>query len=103
MMTRTRGERKWRLLLPGASEPRLPELNPSGLQDRSYKPLTRPEQPEHSCRLQLLQWPDIGGYHTEQKRALYTLVDPISPPPKPRNLVPGLGFGGGAGYCPRVR
>jgi len=22
---------KWRLLLPGASEPRLPELNPSGL------------------------------------------------------------------------
>src|SRR5436305_7666999 len=23
---------KWRLLLPGASEPRLPELNPSGLQ-----------------------------------------------------------------------
>jgi hypothetical protein len=26
----TRGG-KWRLLLPGASEPRLPELNPSGL------------------------------------------------------------------------
>src|SRR6478735_8804239 len=24
-------ERKWRLLLPGASEPRLTELNPSGL------------------------------------------------------------------------
>jgi hypothetical protein len=25
------GEMKWRLLLPGASEPRLVELNPSGL------------------------------------------------------------------------
>jgi hypothetical protein len=24
-------KRKWRLLLPGASEPRLMELNPSGL------------------------------------------------------------------------
>jgi hypothetical protein len=28
---RGRGGVKWRLLLPGASEPRLPELNPSGL------------------------------------------------------------------------
>jgi hypothetical protein len=33
----------------------------SGLQDRSFKPLTRPEQPEHSCRWQLLLWPDNGG------------------------------------------
>ena len=28
----TASKRKWRLLLPGASEPRLTELNPSGLQ-----------------------------------------------------------------------
>src|SRR5258705_9761726 len=55
------GEMKWRLLLPGASEPRLTELNPLGLQSWFFKPLTRPEQPEHSCRLQLVLWPDNGG------------------------------------------
>src|SRR3954462_14453361 len=48
-----RGRKKWRLLLPGASEPRLTELNPLGLQTWFFKPLTRPEQPEHSCHLQL--------------------------------------------------
>ena len=81
---------KWRFLLPGTSEPRLTELNPLGLQTWFFKPLTRPEQPEHSCRLQLVLWPDVGGYHTEQKFALYTLVDPSSAPPKPR---PGSGLG----------
>jgi len=50
----------------GASVARCPRTPPdaaktSGLQDRYFKPLTRPEQPEHSCRLQLLQWPDNGG------------------------------------------
>ncbi len=39
--------------------------------------------------------------HTEKKHALYALVDPVSPPPKP--AANGPGFGGGAGYCPRVR
>ena len=62
---------KWRLLLPGASEPRLTELNPLGLQTWSFKPLTRPEQPEHSCRLQLVLWPDNGGT-MPGKRASFT-------------------------------
>ena len=52
---------KWRLLLPGASEPRLTELNPLGLQDGFSDCVTQPEQPEQSCRWQLLQWPDNGG------------------------------------------
>src|SRR6266403_301129 len=61
---------KWRLLLPGASEPRLTELNPSGLQTWSFKPLTRPEQPEHSCRLQLLHSPITAEPYREKTRPL---------------------------------
>ena len=59
----------------------------------------------HSCRLQLLRWPDNGGYHAERKLSLYALVDPVSPPPKPIFHLAGqhMGFGGGAGYRPRVR
>jgi hypothetical protein len=29
--------------------------------------ITQLQQPEQCCRLQLLHWPDIGGYHTERK------------------------------------
>ena len=52
----------------------------------------------HSCRLQLLEWPDIGGYHAERKHSLYALVDPISPPSeKPRGMflveAPGIAPG----------
>jgi hypothetical protein len=61
---------KWRLLLPGASEPRQMELNPSGLQTWSFKPLTRPEQPEHSCRLQLLHSPMTAEPYREKTRPL---------------------------------
>src|SRR6516164_8926403 len=39
---------EWRLLLPGASEPRLAELNPPGLQIGLSNCVTHPEQPEHS-------------------------------------------------------
>src|ERR1051325_9712735 len=80
---------KWRLLLPGASEPRLPELNPSGLQDRYSKPLTRPGQPEHSCRWQLWIGP-LRRSHLGQKHVLYALVDPVSAPlVEPPGTAPG--------------
>ena len=61
---------KWRLLLPGASEPRPAELNPLGLQTWFFKPLTRPEQPEHSCRLQLLHSPITAEPYREKTRPL---------------------------------
>src|SRR3984957_16277410 len=61
---------KWRLLLPGASGPRLAELNPPGLQTWFFKPLTRPEQPEHSCRLQLLHSPITAEPYREKTRPL---------------------------------
>jgi len=61
---------KWRLLLPGASEPRPAELNPPGLQTWFFKPLTRPEQPEHSCRLQLLHSPITAEPYREKTRPL---------------------------------
>ena len=51
---RSRSKIKWRLLLPGASEPRLAELNPLGLQSGLSNCVTQPEQPEQSCRWQLL-------------------------------------------------
>src|SRR5258708_24626039 len=70
--TRKKSSRKmeWRLLLPGASEPRLAELNPPGLQTWFFKPLTRPEQPEHSCRLQLLHSPITAEPYREKTRPL---------------------------------
>src|SRR6267378_5303682 len=46
------------------------ELNPSGLQTWSFKPLTRPEQPEHSCRLQLLHSPITAEPYREKTRPL---------------------------------
>src|SRR6266704_8613 len=46
------------------------ELNPSGLQTWSFKPLTRPEQPEHSCRLQLLHIPITAEPYREKTRPL---------------------------------
>src|SRR5271169_491779 len=61
---------KWRLLLPGASEPRLTELNPSGLQDGLSNCVTQPEQPEHSCRLQLLHSPIPSEPYREKTRPL---------------------------------
>jgi hypothetical protein len=46
-----------------------------------------------------------------ESKALYTLVDPGSPPYELRRATPlgepaarrGREYGGGAGYCPRVR
>src|SRR5918999_4781471 len=61
---------KWRLLLPGASEPRLAELNPLGLQIGLSNCVTQPEQPEHSCRLQLLHSPITAEQYREKTRPL---------------------------------
>src|ERR1700710_1975497 len=46
------------------------ELNPSGLQTWFFKPLKRPEQPEHSCRLQLLRSPITAEPYREKTRPL---------------------------------
>jgi hypothetical protein len=67
---RAKTKDKWRLLLPGASEPRLTELNPSGLQDGLSNCVTQPEQPEHSCRLQLLHSPITAEPYREKARPL---------------------------------
>src|SRR5437588_8319886 len=64
------GQMKWRLLLPGASEPRLTELNPLGLQNGLSNCVTQPEQPEHSCRLQLLHSPITAEQYREKTRPL---------------------------------
>src|SRR5947208_14584578 len=61
---------KWRLLLPGASEPRLTELNPLGLQNGLSNCVTQPEQPEHSCRLQLLHSPITAEQYREKASPL---------------------------------
>src|SRR5271166_6087745 len=61
---------KWRLLLPGASEPRLTELNPLGLKNGLSNCVTQPEQPEHSCRLQLLHSPITAEPYREKARPL---------------------------------
>src|SRR5205085_5709912 len=66
----TQMQMKWRLLLPGASEPRLTELNPPGLQDGLSNCVTQPEQPEHSCRLQLLHSPITAEQYREKARPL---------------------------------
>src|SRR4029079_11530133 len=73
---------KWRLLLPGASEPRLPVLTRqdfrlvfqtalSGLSNRSIVVV---------CNYCMARY---RRNHTGKKRALYALVDLVSPPPKP--------------------
>src|SRR5437588_1526084 len=64
------GQMKWRLLLPGASEPRLTELNPPGLQDGLSNCVTQPEQPEQSCRWQLLHSPITAEQYREKERPL---------------------------------
>ena len=62
---------KWRLLLPGASGPRLTELNPSGLQHGLSNSVTLPEQPEQSCRLQLLHGPISAEPYRTKTRPLH--------------------------------
>src|SRR3954466_1807652 len=94
-------EEKWRLLLPGASEPRQTELNPSGLQTWFFKPLTRPEQPEHSCRLQLLHSPITAEPYREKASPLRPRRSCFAPAEARFGKL--TGSGGGAGYCPRVR
>src|SRR5262245_41239405 len=62
--------------------------------------LTQPEQPEHSCRWQLLLRPDNGGT-MPSKSAPFTPSSILFRPRQSSGTA--LGFGGGAGYCPRVR
>src|SRR5437763_17207039 len=58
------------LLLPAATAPRLPELNSLGLQNGLSNCVTQPEQPEHSCRLQLLHSPITAEQYREKARPL---------------------------------
>src|SRR3954453_12492308 len=94
---------KWRLLLPGASDPRLTELNPLGLQDGLSNCVTQPEQPEHSCRLQLLHSPITAEPYREKNRPLRPRRSWFAPAETHPAEVGRVGLGGGAGYCPRVR
>src|SRR5436853_4941574 len=91
---------KWRLLLPGASEPRLTELNPLGLQNGLSNCVTQSEQPEHSCRLQLLHSPITAELYREKTRPLRPRRSCFAPA-ETRDM--RMGSGGGAGCCPRVR
>ena len=94
---------KWRLLLPGASEPRLTELNPLGLQNGLSNCVTQPEQPEHSCRLQLLHSPITAEPYREKTRPLRPRRSYFAPAEARILWARFAGLGGGAGYCPRVR
>ena len=92
---------KWRLLLPGASEPRLTGLNPSGLEIGLSNCVTQPEQPEHSCRLQLLKSPITAEQYREKASPLRPRRSCFAPAETRHHGKSG--FGGGAGCCPRVR
>src|SRR6185437_7148439 len=82
---------KWRLLLPGASEPRLKLLRPQGFRS-VFRTALRGQGNRSIVVVGNYESGPIRRNHPEQKHALYALVDPVSPP-----------YGGGAGYCPRVR
>src|SRR6266700_84601 len=82
---------KWRLLLPGASEPRLAELNPLGLQNGLSNCVTQPEQPEHSCRLQLLHSPITAEQYREKTRPFRPRRSCFAPA-EARICVDGLGW-----------
>ena len=70
--------------------PRLPELNPTGLNFDHSNCITQPLQPEQCCHLQLLQWPDNGGYHTERKYHLYYMRRSYFAPKKIRHTETNL-------------
>src|SRR5882724_2977820 len=68
------------------------ELNPSGLQTWFFKPLTRPEQPEHSCRLQLLHSPITAEPYREKTRPLRPRRSCFAPAEADRFHTCGLGW-----------
>src|SRR5947209_18399231 len=85
---------KWRLLLPGASEPRLTELNPLGLQNGLSNCVTQPEQPEQSCRWQLLHSPITAEQYREKERPLRPRRSYFAPAKARFRASPLVGFGG---------
>src|ERR1700694_681146 len=108
----------------GASVARCPRTPPDaaktpGLQIGISNRITRLEQPEHSCRLQLWIGPITAVPCRAKARPLRprrSYFAPVSggissqaPSARTfRDLTPGAcscppGIGGGAGYCPRVR
>ena len=96
---RNKPDKKWGLLLPGAPEPRLTLLRRQGFRS-VYQTALRGLSNRSIVVIGNYGLARLRRSHLGQKRAFYALVDPVSPPPK-TSL--SLGFGGGAGYCPRVR
>lgn len=70
MLISRKGKReKPEFLLPGTPDPRLQELTQKDLERFSRTAVRQRErEPERGCRLQLLSWPDNGGYHSEQQK-----------------------------------
>ena len=67
------------------------------------RPLTRRGVPPHSCRSQLSCRPGNGGTMPGEKPRLYHARRSWFAPADSRADAAGKRFGGGAGYCPRVR
>ena len=68
------------ILLQGQSKPRQQGSTCWSLRVVFVTAIKQQQQPEHSCRLQLLVWPDIGGAMPSENFAFTTCVDPDSPP-----------------------
>src|SRR6185437_12822413 len=82
---------KWRLLLPGASEPRLTAAKTARACRLGYSScLTQPEQPEHSCHWQLWNWPDNGGTMPSESPP-FTPSSILFRPRRCRSVVPSYG------------
>ena len=65
--------------------------------------ITRPEQPEHSCRWQLWIWPDNGGTMPGKSTSFTPSSILFRPRDRGSACADPREFGGAAGYCPRVR
>jgi len=78
---KTAGENpcRWIILLPGQAKPRRQNSTRRTL-SMVFVTAKQQQQPEHSCHLQLLFWPDIGGTMPSEDFAFTTCVDPGSPP-----------------------
>jgi hypothetical protein len=69
------------LLLPGAiPNPACPSSIEQDFKDGFCYRVTQQQQPEQSCRLQLLHGPITAGTIPNEDKAFTTCVDPVSPP-----------------------